>query len=125
MSTDPRVERALVLYNEVFLSLDEMSCATPKSFAAEAAFKAHLESMAAEIARLTAELEETRKDAGRWQQTLWFVAGVPDCRHGAHFGMPRLAPVNAANIMRGSVAEHFTKAIDAAMTKEATHGRPE
>ena len=117
MSTDPRVARAIELYRRVFLELDEMACATAGSIAAEAAFKAHLESMAAEIARLTAELEEARKDAGRldWINRQYLedlgLGLVVDAPHDGEYY------VNG-NDCTTYYGKTLRDAIDAAMTKE-------
>jgi hypothetical protein len=59
-----------------------------------------------------AQAQEDAHDAARWRQVLRHVGGQrhPVCQT---FGLVTLKPVSG-NIMQGSVAEHFTKAIDAA-----------
>lgn len=59
------------------------------------------------------------QDAARWREALRHI-GADNMLGGAQFvvrGLP--APVN---VMRGSVAEHFTKAIDAALAAQAKQG---
>jgi hypothetical protein len=65
--------------------------------------------------------EDTERDAARWRETLKHVGGtyVAD---GARFTLRYMHPLDKADIMRGSVAEHFTKAIDAAIA--ASSERP-
>lgn len=54
------------------------------------------------------------KDAARWRETLKHIGG---CHHsdGIRFTLRYLRPVTGANIMKGSVAQHFADAIDAAI----------
>jgi len=65
---------------------------------------------------LLTELEAAREDAARWKHVLR-VIGAQTQLGRANFVVVGLdAPMN---VMRGSVAEHFTKAIDAARKGEA------
>lgn len=68
---------------------------------------------AAQVFRDCAEvIAALEKDAARWKKVVHHV-GADNFLNGAQFvirGIP--APIN---VMRGSVAEHFTKAIDTAM----------
>jgi Lar family restriction alleviation protein len=54
------------------------------------------------------------KDAARWRETLKHVGGAY-CSEGARFTLRYLPPMKEADIMKGSVAEHFTNAIDDAI----------
>lgn len=65
---------------------------------------------------LLAELEAAREDAARWKHVLQ-VIGAQTQLGRANFVVVGLdAPMN---VMRGSVAQHFTKSIDAARKREA------
>lgn len=53
--------------------------------------------------------------AARWREVLMQVGGRDEKYHGGqYFALGFLKPVDGADIMRGSVAQHFTEAIDAA-----------
>jgi hypothetical protein len=73
-----------------------------------------------EASRCIAELEQVSaagvkdaEDAARWRQTLMYVGGERMRPHRyPDIFILTVQPVEGANIMKGSVAQHFTKAID-------------
>lgn len=70
-----------------------------------------------EIRQLVDQLLAAKKDAARWNRAIMYI-GADNILGGAQYvirGIP--APVN---VMNGSVSEHFTNSIDAAMA--ATKG---
>lgn len=76
-----------------------------------------------EIARFrAAPAAGTEKDAGRWRETLMHVGGTYT-GSGVRFTLRYLEPVADADIMRGSVAAHFTAAIDAAIEAHTKAGK--
>lgn len=61
------------------------------------------------------EAKEDARDAERWREVLRHVCGSRNPVYGAsYFTLAHVVPVKGANILQGSVAEHFTQAIDAA-----------
>lgn len=60
----------------------------------------------------SAEEDQDAKDAARWRETLKHVGGASDPQRFVFRWLPIVA---GADILRGSVAEHFTNAIDAAI----------
>lgn len=66
---------------------------------------------------------EDEKDAQRWRETLLHIGGTHTDTGAQRFTLRYLSPVEGADIMRGSVAGHFTEAIDAAIA--ATHQKKE
>jgi hypothetical protein len=75
MSTDPRVAEAMELVDDHAseFATDTIECerggmSTTDLDKTRSKVESYIESMAAEIARLTAELEEARIDAARWTQ---------------------------------------------------------
>lgn len=77
-----------------------------------ARFAAKHQALDEALAAAPVQAQEDARDAARWRQVLRHVGGQ---RHTGcqTFGLVTLKPVSG-NIMQGSVAEHFTKAIDAA-----------
>lgn len=55
------------------------------------------------------------QDAARWRETLHHIGGNHSEAGLTQFTLRYLKPAPGANIMRGSVSEHFTDAIDAAI----------
>lgn len=66
--------------------------------------------------------EDVARDAERWRKTLRSVGARYDGGGRPFFTLNYLLSVGAGNLMKGSVAEHFTNAIDAtiAASKEQT-----
>jgi hypothetical protein len=62
------------------------------------------------------------KDAARWRKVLMHVGGCY-CSEGVRFTLRGLPPIKDANIMKGSVAQHFTEAVDAAMAAVGAAGQ--
>jgi len=65
-------------------------------------------------AGIPASVQQDRQDAERWREALMNVGGI-EWMAGQRFVFRYLEPIHGANIMFGSVAEHFTQAIDAAL----------
>jgi hypothetical protein len=65
---------------------------------------------------------EDKRDAERWRETLRHIGGTHTDTGAQRFTLRYLSPVEGANIMRGSVAGHFTSAIDAAMAAQRKEG---
>lgn len=63
-----------------------------------------------------AHRREDQRDAARWRELLFHVMGTFS---GRAFAMPSVTPIPGANIMRGSVAQHFSDAIDRAAMQRA------
>lgn len=55
------------------------------------------------------------EDARRWRETLRHIGGTHTDTGAQRFTLRYLSPVEGSDIMRGSVAGHFTSAIDAAI----------
>ena len=73
----------------------------------------------AACAQQSAQPQQDALDAARFRQTIRHVGGQRNTSCQT-FGLVTLKPVSG-NIMQGSVAEHFVKAIDSAI-KEGNHG---
>ena len=97
-------------------AIDYATCPSPyNNIRLETAFQ-YLEH---QVRQLLATPHGLEQDAARWREALRHI-GADNMLGGAQFvirGLP--APVN---VMRGSVAEHFTKAIDAALAAQAKQG---
>ena len=68
-----------------------------------------------------AEAVRDATDAARWREALKYVGGTYT-GSGVRFTLRYLEPVADADVMRGSIAEHFTNAIDAAMSASQAPG---
>lgn len=82
--------------------------------------------MVADAMRLGSEQAvDVARDAARWREALMHVGGAY-CSEGARFTLRYLPAVPESDIMKGSIAEHFTAAIDrAAMSRTNTSGGSE
>ena len=75
--------------------------------------KDFLKAVRAILFHVSSSWEEMERDAARWNEAVRQVGGARNV--GAHdmFVFRYLKPLDGADLMRGSVAEHFTRAIDA------------
>lgn len=134
MSTEPRVLQARELGEAISVAAHDFALygvtfVQPLD-AAHEALEAYAASMDAEIARLTAELEEARKDAGRLDYMLKESAFVVWSLRDGTIRQCQVWTQDEDEAYHYPAGEHRffnteRDAIDAAMTKEATHGRPE
>lgn len=58
--------------------------------------------------------EQDRIDAQRWRTATQFVGAMTAGGWRQIFHLQSLKPIDGANLFRGSVAQHFTEAVDAA-----------
>jgi hypothetical protein len=61
-------------------------------------------------------------DARRWRETLRHIGGTHTDTGAQRFTLRYLSPVEGSDIMRGSIAGHFTTAIDAAIQSAKGEG---
>jgi hypothetical protein len=63
-------------------------------------------------------------DAARWRELLRFVGGHYSTTQGVWFSVTHLKAVPGTDITDGRVEDHFTKAVDAAITDRAAKETP-
>lgn len=63
-------------------------------------------------------------DAARWRELLRFVGGHYSPTQGVWFSVTHLKAVPGTDITDGRVEDHFTKAVDAAITDRAAKETP-
>jgi len=73
-------------------------------------------------ALLSHQSGEDKRDAERWREALRHIGGTHTDTGAQRFTLRYLSPVEGANIMQGSVAGHFTDAIDAALAAQGKDG---
>ncbi len=64
------------------------------------------------------------QDGDRWRETLKHIGGTYTDVGAQRFTLRFLSPVEGADIMKGSVAQHFTAAIDAQLAASPAPGVP-
>lgn len=69
------------------------------------------------------QLKRMTKDADRWRKTVGFIGARYDMRGYQAFVVSPMLPITA-DLMKGSVAEHFTNAIDAEINKYGRKSAP-
>lgn len=58
-------------------------------------------------------------DATRWREVLMHVGAARIADGGQHFTITRLRPLSHMDLMRGSVAQHFIKCVDASVQQRS------